>query len=66
MPQKSFFCIFGLLSYRYNLYQVGLEFRQLFYILVHPNGHLLPSVALTKSLGCFWNTFGGDKGVTDT
>ena len=21
---------------------------------------------LTKSLGCFWDTFGGDKGVTDT
>ena len=36
MPQKSFFCIFGLLSYRYNLHQVGLEFRQLFDILVHP------------------------------
>ena len=29
--------IFGLLSYRYKIYQVGLEFRKLFDILVHPN-----------------------------
>ena len=37
MPQKSFFfCIFGLLSYKYNLHQVRLESRQLFDILVHP------------------------------
>ena len=35
-PKNHFFCIFGLLSYKYNLHQVGLEFRQLFYILVHP------------------------------
>ena len=37
MFKKSFFCIFGLLSYRYNIYQVILEFRKLFDILVHPN-----------------------------
>ena len=30
--------IFGLLSYRYNIYQVRLEFRKLFDILVHPTG----------------------------
>ena len=36
-PKNHFFCIFGLLSYKYNLHQVGLEFRQLFDILVHPN-----------------------------
>ena len=36
-PKNHFFCIFGLLSYKYNLHQVGLEFRQLFYILVHPS-----------------------------
>ena len=35
-PKIMFFCIFDLLSYRYKLYQVGLEFRQLFDILVHP------------------------------
>ena len=33
------FGIFGLLSYKYNLHQVGLEFRQPFDILVHPNLH---------------------------
>ena len=38
-PKNHFFCIFGLLSYKYNLHQVGLEFRQLFDILVHPNEH---------------------------
>ena len=38
-PQNHFHCIFGLLSYKYNLHQVGLEFRQLFYILVHPIPH---------------------------
>ena len=36
-PKIIFFCIFGLLSYRYNIYQVGLEFRKLFDILVHPS-----------------------------
>ena len=35
-PKNHFFCIFGLLSYKYNLHQVRLEFRQLFDILVHP------------------------------
>ena len=38
-PKNHFFCIFGLLSYRYNLHQVRLEFRQLLYILVHPNSY---------------------------
>ena len=33
------FCIFGRHSYRYNIYQVRMEFRKLFYILVHPNAH---------------------------
>ena len=38
--QKSFFfCIFGRHSYRYNIYQVRMEFRKLFDILVRPNGH---------------------------
>ena len=36
-PKNNFFGIFGLLSYRYNLYQVGLEFQQLFDILVRPS-----------------------------
>ena len=35
-PKNHLFCIFGLLSYKYNLHQVRLEFRQLFDILVHP------------------------------
>ena len=36
-PKIIFFCIFGLLSYRYNLYQVGLEFNFLIFwcALVH-------------------------------
>ena len=34
-----FFCIFGRHSYRYNIYQVRMEFRKLFDILVRPNGH---------------------------
>ena len=39
-PKNNFFfCIFGLLSYRYNIYQVRMEFRKLFYILVHPYTH---------------------------
>ena len=36
-PKNHFFCVFGLLSYKYNLNQVRLEFRQLFDILVHPS-----------------------------
>ena len=40
-PQKSFFfCIFGLLSYGYNIYQVRMEFRKLFDILVHPTANV--------------------------
>ena len=35
--------IFGLLSYRYKIYQVGLEFRKLFDILVHPNEEFMIS-----------------------
>ena len=38
-PINVFFCIFGRHSYRYNIYQVRMEFRKLFYILVHPNAH---------------------------
>ena len=34
-PKNLFICIFGLLSYRYNLYKVRIEFRKLFDILVH-------------------------------
>ena len=40
-PKNHFFCIFGLLSYKYNLHQVGLEFRQLFDTLVHPTVHTI-------------------------
>ena len=47
MPQKSFFRIFGLLSYRYNLHQVGLEFRQLFDILVHPTAAAAATIEYT-------------------
>ena len=36
-PKNLFICIFGLLSYRYNIYQVRIEFRKLFDVLVHPN-----------------------------
>ena len=36
-PKIIFFGIFGLLSYRYNIYQVRIEFQKLFDILVHPN-----------------------------
>ena len=45
---RCFFCIFGLLSYKYNLHQVGLEFRQLFDILVHPRRH--PGVGRLEGL----------------
>ena len=38
-PKNLFFCIFARHSYRYNIYQVRMEFRKLFYILVHPNAH---------------------------
>ena len=38
-PKHHFLCNFGLLSYRYKIYQVGLEFRKLFDILVHPTEH---------------------------
>ena len=49
-PKNHFFCIFGLLSYKYNLHQVGLEFRQLFDILVHPTSH----PGLGSSPGTLW------------
>ena len=49
MPQKYFFfCIFGLLSYRYNIYQVRLEFRKLFDMLVHPNTHCTRRILFTS------------------
>ena len=35
-PKNHSFCIFGLLSYKYKIYQVRLEFRKLVDILVHP------------------------------
>ena len=38
-PKIIFFCIFGLLLYKYKIYQVGQEFRKVFDILVHPNTH---------------------------
>ena len=38
-PKNHFFCIFGLLLYKYKIYQVGQEFRKLFDILVHPTFH---------------------------
>ena len=44
-PKNHCFCIFGLLSHRYNLHQVRLEFRQLFDILVHPNLEAIESKA---------------------
>ena len=52
-PKNQFFRIFGLLSYRYNLHQVRLEFRQLFDILVHPSAHPqksfgFPALGLTQ------------------
>ena len=58
-PKNHFFCIFGLLSYKYNLHQVRLEFRQLFDILVHPNQHTLAwyrpsSGPLGPQKGQFW------------
>ena len=40
MTKNHFFCIFGLLLYRYNIYQVRIEFWKLFDILVHPIGHI--------------------------
>ena len=36
MKITLFCCIFGLHSCRYNIYQVRIEFRKLFDILVHP------------------------------
>ena len=38
-PKNHFFCISGLLLYKYKIYQVGQEFRKLFDILVHPTFH---------------------------
>ena len=46
-PKNLFICIFGLLSYRYNIYQVRIEFRKLFGILVHPKRQ---SLQCTKRL----------------
>ena len=48
-PKNHFFCIFGLLSYKYNLHQVGLEFRQLFDILVHPTSQTIFVVLSSSS-----------------
>ena len=44
-PKIIFFCIFGLLLYKYKIYQVGWEFRQLFDILVHPTIPILRMVS---------------------
>ena len=35
-PKNHLFFIFGLLSYRHNIYQVRIEFGKLFDISVHP------------------------------
>ena len=44
-PKIIFFCIFGLLSYGYNIYQVRMEFRKLFDILVHPTAAVAAAAA---------------------
>ena len=68
-PKNHFFCIFGLLSYRYNIYQVRMEFRKLFDILVHPSGqgilgqyvHLLKLGQYVAGTICHWDNMSQDK-----
>ena len=73
-PQIFFFCIFGRHSYRYNIYQVRMEFRKLFDILVRPNGHeQLTALETTKRkdlhrhilTGCPWNHFFGCQSLKE-
>ena len=56
-----FFCIFGRHSYRYNIYQVRMEFRKLFDILVRPNGHeqLTAALETTKRKNLHWHILTG-------
>ena len=73
-PKNLFFCIFGRHSYRYNIYQVRMEFRKLFDILVRPNGHeQLTAWETTKRkdlhrhilTGCPWNHFFGCQSLKE-
>ena len=52
-----FFCIFGRHSYRYNIYQVRMEFRKLFDILVRPNGHEQLTALETTKRKTYTGTF---------